>query len=151
VIAIFHELLGAGLLKGYRTQRNSTYEGYDSYIRYKPDPSVISATLKKSLKLKEGTSYNIFSEFKFEAGRTLLLDFEVRKRPADFKLLVCWTLDEAAFKENQIEIERVELTETIFHGVTHKAVFPNSYGFGAQNTLHIIVLKDLIDILKEAT
>lgn len=151
VIAIFHELLGAGLLKGYRTQRNSSYEGYDSYIRYKPDPSVISATLKKSLKLKEGTSYNIFTEFKFEAGRTLLLDFEVRKRPADFKLLVCWTLDEAAFKENQIEIERVELTETIFHGATHKAVFPNSYGFGAQNTLHIIVLKDLIDILKEAT
>lgn len=148
VVAIFHELLGAGLLKGYRTLRSSSIEGYDAYIKYKPDPSVTAASVKKNI--KEGTTYNIFAEFKFEAGQSLLLDFEVRKRPKDFRLLICWTLDEMVFKENQIEVEAVELTETIFHGATHKLIFPNSYGFGAENTLHVIVLKDLIDILKKA-
>ena len=149
VIAIFHELLGAGILKGYRAQRSSSYEGYDSYISYKPDPSVIATSVKKNI--KEGTSYNIFAEFKLEAGQGLLTDFETRKRPKDFKLLICWTLNETVFKQNQVEIESVEPTETVFHGATHKAIFPNSYGFGAENTLHIIALKDLIELLKKAT
>jgi hypothetical protein len=57
---------------------------------------------------------------------------------------------ESVFKENQIEVEKVELTETAFHGATHKLIFPNSYGFGAENTLHVIVLKDLVEIFKKA-
>ena len=83
VLAIFHELVGAGLLKGYRTLRSSSHEPYDSYITYKPDPSVTAPSVKK--KIAPGQSYNIFMEFKFEAGQTLLEDFDVRKR-AWFKL-----------------------------------------------------------------
>lgn len=149
VIAIFHELVGAGILKGYRTQRSSSYEGYDSYISYKPDLSVIGPSIKKSI--KEGTSYNLFAEFKLDAGQSLLIDFETRKRTKDFRLLICWTLNEGVFKANQIDIEPVEPTETIFHGATHKAIFPNSYGFGAENTLHIMALKNLIESLKKSS
>lgn len=148
VIAIFHELLGAGILRGYRVQRSSSYEGYDSYISYKPDPSVIPTSVLK--KIKHGASYNLFAEFKLEAGKSLLADFENRKRPKDFRLLICWSVNAAVFKQNHIEIENVEPTETVFHGATHKAIFPNSYGFGAENTLHIIALKDLIELLKKA-
>lgn len=148
VVAIFHELVGAGLLKGYRTQRSSSYERYDAYINYKPDPSVTASSVKRNI--PEGRSYNIFTEFKFEAGQSLLSDFDVRKRPRDFRLLICWTLNESVFRENEIEVQEVELTETVFHGATHKLIFPNSYGFGAENTLHVIVLKDLIEILKKA-
>ena len=148
VVAIFHELVGAGLLKGYRTQRSSSSERYDSYITYKPDPSVTAASVKKQI--TPGQSYNIFVEFKFEAGQGLLEDFDVRKRPKDFRLLISWTLNKSVFKDNQIEVEEVELTETVFHGATHKLIFPNSYGFGAENTLHVIVLKDLIEVFKKA-
>lgn len=73
-----------------------------------------------------------------------------RKRPKDFRLLVSWTLNQSVFKDNGIEVEEVELTETPYHGATHRLIFPNSYGFGAENTLHVIVLKDLIEILKNA-
>lgn len=148
VIAIFHELVGAGLLKGYRTHRSFYNNRYDIYINYKPDFSVISANVKR--KIPEGRSYNIFAEFKFEAGQSLLEDFDVRKRPRDFRLLICWALNESVFKDNQIEVQEVELTEAVFHGTTHKLIFPNSYGFGAENTLHVIVLKDLIEVFKKA-
>lgn len=147
VVAIFHEMIGAGLLKGYRTQRSSSYERYDSYINYKPDPSVTAASIKRKITAE---SYNFFAEFKFEAGQSLLDDFELRKRPKDFRLLICWTLRESVFRENQVEVEEVGLTETAFHGSTHKLIFPNSYGFGAENTLHVIVLKDLIEVFKKA-
>ncbi len=148
VVAIFHELVGANLLKGYRTLRSSSHERYDSYLTYKPDPSVTAASVKKQL--TPGQSYNIFVEFKFEAGQTLLEDFDVRKRPKDFRLLISWTLNKSVFEENQIEVEKVELTETVFHGATHRLIFPNSFGFGAENTLHVIALKDLIEEFKEA-
>lgn len=147
VIAIFHELVGAGLLKGYRTQRSSSYERYDCFVNYKPDLSVIPASRKKQT--KENVSYNIFVEFKFEGGKSLLEDFEIRKRPKDFKLLVCWLLNEGIFKENHIEVDEVEPTETAFHGATHRLVFPNSYGFGNENTLHVMALRDLIKSFKE--
>ncbi|HEX8559494.1 MAG TPA: ATP-binding protein [Pyrinomonadaceae bacterium] len=148
VVAIFHELVGAGLLKGYRTLRSSSHERYDTYLNYKPDPSVMAPSVKR--KIREGSSYNIFAEFKYEAGRTLLDDFDVRKRPRDFRLLICWTLNESVFKDKQIDVERIEPTETVFHGATHRLIFPNSYGFGAENTLHVIALKDLIKELKQA-
>ncbi|KAA0230704.1 hypothetical protein EDS67_07335 [candidate division KSB1 bacterium] len=56
------------------------------------------------------------------------------------------------FKEflSLLNAKKVELTETAFHGSTHKLIFPNSYGFGAENTLHVIVLKDLIEEFKKA-
>jgi hypothetical protein len=148
VIAIFHELVGAGLLKGYRTQHSSSHGRYDTYMNYKPDPSVTAASVKR--KIKEGSSYNFFAEFKYEAGKSLFEDFDIRKRPRDFRLLICWTLNESAFKDENIEVEDVEFTDTVFHGATHKLIFPNSYGFGAENTLHVIVLKDLVKILKDA-
>jgi len=146
VVAIFHELLGAGLLKGYRVLRSSSHERYDTYMNYKPDPSVTAASLSRAV--VAGRSYNIFAEFKFEAGKTLLEDFDLRKRPKDFKLLICWSIDKAVFVANSIEIKEVALTESVFHGATHKLIFPNSYGFGAENTLHVIVLQDLIEVLK---
>jgi hypothetical protein len=148
VIAIFHELVGAGLLKGYRTQSSFSNKIYDALISYKPDTSILDASLKKII--QNGKSYNIFVEFKFDAGRSLLEDFDVRKRPRDFRLLICWSLNDLVFKENQIEVISIEPTETVFHGATQKLIFPNSYGFGAENTLHVIVLKDFIERLKNA-
>lgn len=148
VVAIFHELIGAGLLKGYRTQHSSSNQRYDAYINYKPDPSVTAPSVKR--KMTEGRTYSFFAEFKFEAGQSLLEDFDLRKRPRDFRLLICWSLNKSVFQDNQIEVQEAELTETVFHGTTHKLIFPNSYGFGAENTLHVIVLKDLIEIFKKA-
>jgi anti-sigma regulatory factor (Ser/Thr protein kinase) len=147
VVAIFHELVGAGLLKGYRTQRSSSYDRYDAYMNYKPDPSIFSKTNKKKTTAE---SYNFFIEFKYEAGKSLLEDFDIRKRPRDFRLLICWTLKKSVFHENQIDVVEVDPADTIFHGATHKLVFPNSYGFGAENTLHVIALKDFIELLKTA-
>jgi hypothetical protein len=147
VIAVFHELIGAGLLKGYRTQRSSSRETYDAYINYKPDFSVIPASLKNRSSSSSG--YNIFVEFKFEGGKSLLEDFDVRKRPRDFRLLVCWTLDGQSFRAEQIEVVECDPNDTIFHGATHKLIFPNSYGFGAENTLHVIAIKDFLQKVRE--
>ena len=148
VVAIFHELLGAGLLKGYRTKHSSAYESYDSLMNYKPDRSVLAPSIRREI--KDGANYDIFTEFKFQAGKSLLEDFDLRKRPRDLRLLICWTLDREAFRKNHIEVEEVDMTETTFHGATHRLIFPNSYGFGSQNTLHVIVLRKVIETLKDA-
>ena len=143
VIAIFHELIGAKVLKGYHTLRSSAREQYDAFVRY----SVRRADLKGKAKdklTKDSAEYEIFVEFKYEAS-DLLADLERRKRARDIKLLVCWSIEPKKLEDENVEVEEINEEESIFSGATHRLIFSNRYQFGADNQLHVICLKDLIN------
>ena len=42
VVALFYELIGAGVLKGYRTLRNNSIDQYDAFILYEIDKKEIA-------------------------------------------------------------------------------------------------------------
>ena len=142
VIAIFHKLLGAGILKGYHTLRSAAREKYDSMIRYSISKSTLEGKARERLP-SETAEYEIFVEFKYEASR-LLPDLEERKRARDIKLLICWTIDKAKFEAENIDVDDLESDESIFNGATHRLVFSNRYQFGADNQLDVICLQDFI-------
>ncbi len=147
VIALFHELLGNGLLRGYRTYRSAINEQYDAFINYKPDPTVLGEMPKKNKTLASG--YDIFAEFKFEASR-ILPDYETIKNPRDIKLLICCQLDTKPFKDAQVTVVEIEPGKSPFHGVSHELEFPVSFAFADNNILHVICLKSFVEMLKSA-
>lgn len=147
VIAIFHELLGAHLLKGYQTLRSSARQQYDAFVRYFVRRADLKGKAKDKLTKRESAEYDIFLEFKYEAS-ALLADLEERKRARDIKLLVCWTLEEKKFESENIEVEEIDEKDSIYSGATHRLVFSNRYQFGADNLLHVICLKTLLKRLE---
>lgn len=147
VISVFHELLGNGLLKGYRTYRSAINEQYDAFINYKPDQTVLGEIVKRSKIPSNG--YDFFAEFKFEASR-ILPDYETIKNPRDIKLLICWQLDPKPFKDQNITVLEIEPGGSHFHGVSHELEFPVSFAFADNNILPVICLKSYIEMLKSA-
>ena len=147
VISLFHELLGNGLLRGYRTYRSAINEQYDAFINYKPDPTVLGDILKKSKVPISG--YDLFAEFKFEASR-ILPDYETIKNPRDIKLLICWQLDTKPFTDQHVTVAKLEPGDSHFHGVSHELEFPVSFAFADNNILPVICLKSFVEMLKSA-
>lgn len=136
VVALFHEMVGAGLLKRYRTFGNYGVNQYDSFTK-------VSAA--------NGKCFDVFVEFKFEAS-TILKEFEEKKRPRDIRLLVAWTANLKKFEDDGVEVEELENpldSSSAFHGATHKMVLPGRYLYGNDNILHMTVLKDLVRTIRK--
>jgi hypothetical protein len=131
VVALFHEMIGAGLLKGYRTYGNYGVNRYDAFTRTKPAAG--------------GREFDVFIEFKHEAA-SIFKEFEEKKRPRDIRLLVAWTANLKKFEDDGIEIEELDALDdkVQFHGATHKMILPGRYLYGGDNILHLMVLKDLV-------
>lgn len=53
VVALFYELIGAGVLKGYKTLRNNTFDQYDAFVQYtiakKEIGQVEAASIKENI------------------------------------------------------------------------------------------------------
>jgi hypothetical protein len=148
VIAIFHELIGAGILKGYHTLRSSAREAYDSFVRYKIDKSELPSGAQDRIG-KKPVDYEFFVEFKYEASK-LLPDLDERKRARDIKLLVCWQIDTSKFENENIDVDDLdwETGDSIYYGATHLLTFSRRYQFGAENQLHVICLKTFLEHLR---
>ena len=133
VVALFHELLGAKVIKRYSTYGNYGKDRYDSFIRVEGP---------------NGKTYDIFSEFKYEAS-SVLADFLDKKRPRDIRLLICWSINEKKFEAEGFDIEHIdEDDKPVFHGSTHKLTMPGRYLFGIDNLLWIIELKTIVQRYK---
>jgi len=144
VIAIFHELIGAGILTGYKTLRSSAIEPYDAVIRYGVDKSNLDGRARD--KVVKNSDYDIFVEFK-KVGSDLLPDLENRKRARDVRLLVCWELGESKFSKENVEVD--ECDDSVFSGVTHTLTFAQRYQFGNENQKPVICLRTLIQRIRD--
>lgn len=137
VVALFHEMVGAGVLKGYKTYGNYGVNRYDSFVKTRPADG--------------GREFDVFIEFKHEAA-SIFKEFEEKKRPRDIRLLVAWTANLKKFEDDGIEIEELEALDGAaqFHGATHKMILPGRYLYGGDNILHLMVLKDLVKLLRKS-
>jgi len=149
VVALFHELLGHGLLKGYRVHSTSEHERYDSVIRvaYSKDDTYSANRLlgvdQQEMSTGEGEPKVL--EYKVDLDG-LIADFENEKKYVkDVDLLVCWTMGDD-YKDSYHLASYLwgeQGAARSFYGATH-ALYRER-----ERILEIICLKDLINYYKD--
>ena len=124
VAAIFHELLGAGILKNYRTLKTCYTSRYDVH-------AICTST--------SGTAIETVIEFK-HGLESLVRDLQERQKNfSEIQLLVAWDADEQKLKDGGFDLETV--TSGFFDGVTHNLSVP----VPGINPIEVILLRTFLD------
>jgi hypothetical protein len=151
VVALFHELLGIGLLRGYEVFATSQSEVYDSLysLKYPSDAGFRFDRSKHPLgvsdRLVPSETEPKVLEFKFDF-ESLIDDFESELKSAEhIDLVVCWTTskrykDRFFFRSLLVGDEG---SERIAYGATHQAFSESSQ----DRRFEVMVLKDLLSYL----
>jgi hypothetical protein len=149
VIALFHEMLGATLLKGYNILATSEHERYDCIFLtdFKEGHSWTREQLLgvSDLEIGHGESEPKVLEYKVDLDG-LIADIENEKKfPKDVDLLVCWTMGNTYKDSFSIKsyLWDEEGSVRSFYGATH-AMYKER-----ERILEIICLQDLIRYLKD--
>lgn len=159
VVALFHELLGNGELKGYKVLSVSSSGQYDAVIRYDlpNNTDVIYDKRRRPLGLHESAfgkkgEIKLFPnnlEFKVSLS-DLIKNFEGgTKTFDDIKFAVVWEVGESrAFKKTAYQLvsllENDNESKRSFYGVTHLLYSEASL----QRPINVICLKSVIELLK---
>lgn len=129
VAAIFHELLGAGELKGYRAYKTGYGARYDMHA---------------VCTVSDGQSMEAVIEFKHNL-QSLIKDLEDgRKSFTDVNLLVAWDADVQLLKKGGFELDIV--TNGYFNGVTHSLSIP----VAGVSPIEVILLRTFFDRKRSA-
>jgi hypothetical protein len=155
-IALFHELIGAGLLKGFRFLGTSQSDRYDSvfFMNYSDSDSIHFDAKSNRLGVNRSfilpyTTEPKILEYKFKFD-SLVADFEKEDKFAKHvDLVVCWSAGEH-FKERfylQSLLIGDEGSSRQIYGATHQ-VF--SVGAHEQPVFELLILEDLIAWLQDA-
>jgi hypothetical protein len=140
VSAIFHELLGAKILKGYFGLREGYVQQYDFLGKYEIDASDLGINVQKGI-----TTINqyITIEYKYEAA-SIISDIDNNiKRFDDVDLLVCWTINRDEFKKSGIQVEPIKVDDVFYYGSNYEL----DLGNGSRKI--VIALKEFIDDYKK--
>lgn len=148
VVAIFHELIGAGLLKGYHGLAEGYKKNYDFWGKYKIPTDKIGKKHQEQIK-SDSFERNIVLEFKYDASGIIDDVVENRKYFIDMDLLVCWDINHEKFAENKIEVELIPKEEILYYGSNYYLEFPGTYDLGREARKPIISLKAFIEELKK--
>lgn len=152
VVALFHELLGLGVIKGIGIFATSSHDTYDSLIHcdYGAREDFVFDKINRPLGVAERCANNFKSEpkvleYKYDldslvADVTKDIKFE---RQIDF--LVCWSAGKKFKERYYLEslIVGDEGSNREIYGSTHKA-YPDG---GSQPLFEIVILEDLIQFL----
>lgn len=155
VVALFHQLLGIGVLRGYRifaTSQNETYDSlfesdYASDAEFKYERTVRPLGVADRY-LGEVTEPRVL-EYKYDFDG-LLDDIEQEvKSQSHIHLVVCWSVsprykDKYYFKSLLVGDEG---SERVHFGATHQA-FPES---SSEMAFEVLVLKDLLAFIGDRT
>jgi Histidine kinase-, DNA gyrase B-, and HSP90-like ATPase len=155
VIALFHELLGTGILRGYRFFGTSQNDRYDSlfFMEYLNDDKVLFNTTSQRLGVNRGyklpyTTEPKVLEYKYTFD-SLVDDFEKEEKFAkQIDLVVCWTAGttfKSKFYLQPLLIADEGSVRQLF-GTTHLA-----FATGSQEpTFELVVLEDFLNWLQDA-
>ena len=125
VVAIFHELLGCGAIKGYYGLRMAYKEAYDFWGTYKVAKSDVGRDMQTDFGNRSEIEVPIVVEFKYDAA-SVLDDVEHRKKEFDeIDLIVCWVADKSAFEREKIALEPLKPEEVFYHGSNYKLIWPD--------------------------
>lgn len=143
VVALFHELVGADLLKGYYTYEIGYKMTYDFWGVYKIDSGLIAP--KFGHLAKNGVvEIPMVAEFKYN-GEDILDDFESdTKFFNDIDLIVCWDLDETKFAKKSVTVEPLGDSDRFYFGSNYILSWPGSYNLGAASEKHVLALRPFI-------
>lgn len=144
VSAIFHELIGAGILKGYRSLSTGYKQTYDLWANYCVDAALVGENMQE---YQQNGKIDIpcVIEFKF-AAESIIADLDDNiKFFQDMDLLVCWDLDEQKFAKNFIEVSLIEPEDVLFYGSNYKLTWPGSYNLGAASEKPVLALRKFIE------
>jgi len=152
-IAVFYEILGRGLLKGYQTFDINTASTYDAVIKYSLSGSDVGAQAlqiwreKSNKKTVQSIDYFPLNvEFKDEAA-DILEDLEEKTKYLDqIDLLVCWFCDDARFESAGAAVHPIERDAELFNGASKRLEFGPS--FSTQRSVYVIELKQLAKSLE---
>ena len=152
VVALFHELLGLGVIKGLNIFATSSHDTYDSLFQSSHSDRAEFAFDKKKrpLGVSETCATNYHSEpkvleYKFDLDSLVADVTKEIKFEKQIDLLVCWTAGRK-FKERyflQSLLVGDEGSNREIFGTTHKA-YPDG---GAQPLFEVIILEDLLQFL----
>jgi molecular chaperone HtpG len=148
VVALFHELLGANLLKGYHTLEIGYKMTYDFWGVYKIDKNLIGSNYHYMSK-NSIIELPIVAEFKYKA-EDILSDFDADiKFFNDIDLIICWDLDETKFAKKFIGVEPILINDVLYYGSNFKLSWPGSYNLGAASEKPVLALRHFInDLIK---
>ena len=129
VAAIFHELVGASVLKSYMTLRTGYGERYDVHARY----------------VEEGRELELVIEFKYSL-QSLVRDLSVKQKHFnDIDLLIAWDADVVQLKNSGFILETSK--DEGFEGVTHVLTVP----VPGIDPIPVILLRTLLDQRRRAS
>lgn len=148
-IAVFHEILGRGLLKGYQTWDINTASTYDAVAKYSLSGSDAGSQAlqmwRERLNRKTAQSIEFFPlniEYKFEASDLLDDLAEKTKYLEQIHVIVCWTCDDALFESAGVAVYEVERDAELFNGGSKRLEFGASYS--TQRSVYVVELKQLV-------
>jgi hypothetical protein len=153
VIALFHELIGLGAIRGLQFLATSQSDRYDSlyFLNYPDDQNIKFDRQRNSLGVGTGLNLPYHSEprvleYKFDLD-ALIRDFSTEvKYPKHIDLVVCWRASKQ-FKEryflNSLLVADEGATRLTF-GATHQA-FPAGSN---QPEFEVLILEDLLGFLQ---
>ena len=150
VVAIFHELLGAGYIKGYRGMQWSYQDTYDFYGYYDIQLSMDIVGLNVFNKYDGKYKGNhiripIIIEFKYAAEDVISNVNHEEKSFSDIDLIVCWSIDKKKFTDIGFMVSPIDSDDVLYHRAQLEIQTTTDHG---GKSIAVIVLKDLINDLK---
>jgi len=144
VVALFHELVGAGILQGYYTFKTGYKQTYDLWGVYRIKKDLIGDKYKHLADESGYIKTPIILEFKFKA-EDILKEFENNlKYFIDIDLIVCWDLDETKFARQNVKVELLEKDDIFFFGSNYKLIWPGAYNLGTAGEKPVLALRKFI-------
>lgn len=147
VVSIFHELVGAGILKGYYSLSTGYKQTYDLWTTYDIESQYIGDNLQ-DIAANGRITMPCVIEFKY-AAESIIGDLSADiKFFNDMDLIVCWDLNEQKFATNSIEVEPIAKEDVLFYGSNYKLIWPGSYNLGAASEKPVLALRKFIEDYK---
>jgi len=144
VVSIFHELVGAKILKGYYSLSTGYRQTYDLWATYDIESQYIGDNLR-DVAVNGRVTMPCVIEFKY-AAESIIGDLSGDiKFFNDMDLLVCWDLNEQKFAANAIEVEQIPREDVLFYGSNYKLIWPGSYNLGAASEKPVLALRKFIE------
>ena len=146
VVAIFHELVGAGFLREYKTLRQSYKATYDLWGKYRVEPSEIGLAVRGST--NGPVEIPVVIEFKFEAADVIDDVTDRRKLFEDIDLVVCWDIDENRFAREHIQVRPLPADQVYFKGSNYELEWPEAFNLGIAGKKPVLALRKYIEELR---
>lgn len=148
VVAIFHELIGAGVLKGYFGLKEGYKLNYDFWGKYSINRSNLGKNIRENTQIPEEIDLPLVIEFKHDAS-AIISDVENdRKHFLEIDLIVCWEINEGEFKKFGIDVQPLREDDAFFYGANYVLDWPSTYDLGQSSKKDVLCLKRFIEDLK---